>query len=106
MEQLHLLNKLEQLRHINQRPSNQSIFIPHLKLVESRATAIVVRQGVTYPQGTWPTKSVPGQGESLQVLHHRLISRGNQGVGIVTYSYCHQIGHLFNHCPLVDDRLR
>jgi hypothetical protein len=24
----------------------------------------------------------------------------------MTYSYCHQMGHLFNNCPFVDDRLR
>jgi hypothetical protein len=52
MEQLHLLNMLKQLRHINQRPSNQSIFIPHLEHVEPKTTPIIVRHGVTYPQGT------------------------------------------------------
>ncbi len=35
-----------------------------------------------------------------------MISRGNQGVGIVTYSYCYQMGHVFNHCPFVEDRLK
>jgi len=29
-----------------------------------------------------------------------------QGAGTVTYSYCQKLGHLFNHCPFVDDRLR
>ncbi len=24
----------------------------------------------------------------------------------MTYSYCYQMGHAFNHCPFVDDRLR
>ncbi len=24
----------------------------------------------------------------------------------MTYSYCHQMGHFFNHCPFLDDRLR
>ncbi len=24
----------------------------------------------------------------------------------MTYSYCYQTGHMFNHCPFVDDRLR
>jgi len=49
---------------------------------------------------------VPGLGVRSQVLDHRLVSGRNQGVGTVTYSYCHQMGHLFNHCPLIDDRLR
>jgi hypothetical protein len=35
-----------------------------------------------------------------------MVSRGNQGVGTMTYSYCYQMGHLFNHYPFVDDRLR
>jgi len=52
MERLHLLNKLEQLHHINQRQSNQSISIPHLKHVEPKAAPTVVWQGITYPQGT------------------------------------------------------
>jgi hypothetical protein len=51
-------------------------------------------------------KSIPSPSERSQVPHHIPISRGNQGVGIVTHSYCHQMGHLLNHCPLVDDRLR
>jgi hypothetical protein len=44
--------------------------------------------------------------EWSQVLHHRLVSGGKQGARIVTYSYCHKMGHLFNCCPFVDDRLR
>jgi len=80
MEQLHPLNRLEQLRHIDQRSSNQLIFIPHLEPIEPRATLIVVRQGVTYPQGTWHVKSVSGPSERSQVSHHRPVSRGNQGV--------------------------
>jgi hypothetical protein len=35
-----------------------------------------------------------------------MVLGGNQGVGIMTYSYFYQMGHLFNHCPFVDDRLR
>jgi hypothetical protein len=105
MERLHLLNKLEQLRHINQRPSNQSISIPHLKHVEPKATPTVV-WGITYPQSTWPTRLVLGEGERLQVPHHRSVLRGNQGVGTITCSYCHQIGRLLNHCPLINDGLR
>jgi hypothetical protein len=35
-----------------------------------------------------------------------LISRRNQGVGIVTCFYCQQMGHQFNYYPFVDDRLR
>jgi hypothetical protein len=34
VEQLQLFNRLEQLRPINQRPSNQSISIPNLEHVE------------------------------------------------------------------------
>jgi len=52
MEQLHLFNKLEQLRHVNRRPSNQSIFITHVKLVELKATPTIVQHGVIYPKGT------------------------------------------------------
>jgi hypothetical protein len=37
---------------IDQRLSNQLVSIPHIELVEPRATPIVVWQGVTYPQGT------------------------------------------------------
>jgi hypothetical protein len=51
-------------------------------------------------------RSVPNPGERSQVLHHRLISGGNQGVGIMTCSYCHKMGHMFNRCPFVDDRLK
>jgi hypothetical protein len=39
-------------------------------------------------------------------LHHRPISRGNQGVGVVTCTYCHWMEHLLNCCPIVDDKLR
>jgi hypothetical protein len=24
----------------------------------------------------------------------------------MTCSYCHQMGHMFNHCPFINDRLR
>jgi hypothetical protein len=51
-------------------------------------------------------KLVLGPGVRSQVLDHRPISRGNQGAGTVTCSYCHQMGHFFNHCPLIDDKLR
>jgi hypothetical protein len=61
---------------------------------------------MTYPQSDWLVRLILGLGERSQVVHHRPISRGNQGVGIVTYSYCHQMGHLLNRCPLVDDKLR
>jgi len=93
---------LEQLRHIDQRLYIQSVSIPH---VEPRATPIVARQGVVYPQGIWLVRSVPGPSERSQVPHHKLDSRANQGVGTITYPYCYQMGHLFNHCPFVDDRL-
>jgi hypothetical protein len=49
---------------------------------------------------------VPSPGVRSQVLNHRLVSGGNRGFGTVTCSYCHRMGHLFNHCPLIDDRLR
>ncbi len=51
-------------------------------------------------------RSIPSQGERSQVPQHRSISGGNQGVGIITYSYYQHVGHLFNHCPFVDDILR
>jgi hypothetical protein len=43
---------------------------------------------------------VPSPSERSQVPHHRPILGGNQGAGTVTYSYCQQVGHLLNHCPL------
>jgi hypothetical protein len=52
MERLHLLSRLEQLHHISQRPSNQSIFIPHLEPIEPKTTPTIVQQGTTYPQNT------------------------------------------------------
>jgi hypothetical protein len=60
--------------------------MPHLKHVKPRATPTVVKQGVTYPQGTWLTRSIPRPSERSQVLHHRPILGGNQGVGTITYS--------------------
>jgi hypothetical protein len=42
MEQLHLLNRLEQLCHVDRRLCNQSISIPHVKPVEPKVTPIVV----------------------------------------------------------------
>jgi hypothetical protein len=48
----------------------------------------IVWQETTYEQGTWPTRLVLGQGEKSQVSHHRPILGGNQGVGIITCSYC------------------
>jgi hypothetical protein len=51
-------------------------------------------------------RSIPRPSEQLQVLHHRLVSGGNQGVRTMTYSYYYQIRHLFNCCPFVDDKLR
>jgi hypothetical protein len=50
--------------------------------------------------------SISSVGERSQIPHHNLVVGRNQGVGIVTYSYCHQMGHLFNCCPFDDDRLR
>jgi hypothetical protein len=47
---------------------------------------------------------VLGLGERLQAPHHILVSGANQGVGTMAYSYCYQIGHMFNPCPFVDDR--
>jgi hypothetical protein len=49
---------------------------------------------------------VPSLGERSQVPHYKLVLRGNQGVGIMTCSYCYQMGHLFNWCPFVDDGLK
>ncbi len=42
MEQLHLLNRLEQLRHIDQKSSYQSISIPPIKPIEPKAIPKVV----------------------------------------------------------------
>ncbi len=51
-------------------------------------------------------RSVPGPGERSQNPHHRLVLKRNQGTRSVTCSYCYQMGHMFQHCPFVDDRLR
>ncbi len=102
MEWLHLLNRLEQLHHIDQK----SISTPHVELLKLRATPTVVWWGVIYPQGTRPMRLVPSPSERSQVPHHKPILGANQGVGIVTRSYCYQMGHLFNHCPFVDDKTR
>jgi hypothetical protein len=53
-----------------------------------------------------PTKLIFNEGEKPQVPHSTSVSRGNQGVGIATCSYCQQMGHRFSYCPFVDDRLR
>jgi hypothetical protein len=58
MEQLHLLNRLEQLRHIDWKSSNQLVSIPHLEPIEPIATSIVVRQGIIYSQGIWHVRLV------------------------------------------------
>ncbi len=50
-------------------------------------------------------RSIPSLSEKSQVPHHIPVSRGNQGAKTITYSYCYQVGHLFNCCPFVDDRL-
>jgi hypothetical protein len=49
---------------------------------------------------------VPSLRERSQISYHKPILKGNQGVGNVTCIYCHQMGHLLNRCPVVDDRLR
>jgi hypothetical protein len=100
MEWLHLLNRLEKLCHIDQKSCNQSVFIPHLEHVEPQATPTFVPQGITYTQGTQPIKPVPSPNERSQVLHHRLVSRGNQGarsvpINIVNmWDTCSTIIHL------------
>jgi len=86
MEQIQLFNRLEQIQHIDWRPSNQSVSIQHLELVEPQTTLRIVWQKVTYQQSTWPTRSVHVQGERTQVPHHILVSIRNQGVGIVICS--------------------
>jgi len=106
MERLHLLNRLEQFCHIDWKSFNQLVLLPHLEPIEPITTPIIVPQGVIYSQGTWPIGLVHGQKERSQVPHHKSVSRGNQGVGTITCSYCHQMGHLLNCCPLVDDRLK
>jgi hypothetical protein len=88
MEWLHLLNKLEQLHHVDRRLFNQSIFIPHVEHVKPKATPTFVQYRITYPQGTSPTKLIFGLRERSQIPHHKLIFSGNQGVGTLTCSYC------------------
>ncbi len=106
MERLHLLNRLEQLCHVDRKPSNQSIFIPHVEHVKRKTTPIVVQHGVIYPQGTWLAKSVLGPGERSQVPHHKSVPGRNEGVGTITCSYCYQMKHMFNRSPFVDDKLK
>jgi hypothetical protein len=55
---------------IEDRLINQ-FFIPHVEPIEPKATPIVVRQGVIYPQGTQPMRSVVGPSERSQVPHHK-----------------------------------
>jgi hypothetical protein len=82
-------------------------FLYHMyNLLNSKATPTIVWQGVIYPQGTWPVRAVSSPSEQLQISHHKLVSKRNQGVGTVTYSYYHKMEHLFNCYPFVDDRLR
>jgi hypothetical protein len=50
--------------------------------------------------------SISSVSERSQIPHHNLILGGNQGARTMTYSYCHQMGHMFNCCPFDDDRLR
>jgi hypothetical protein len=49
---------------------------------------------------------VLGPSERSQIPHHIHVLGKNQGVGTITCSYCYQMGHMFNRCPFVDDKLR
>jgi len=49
---------------------------------------------------------VLGLSERSQVPHHIHVLGQNQDVGTTTCSYCYQMGHMFNCCPFVDDKLR
>jgi hypothetical protein len=49
---------------------------------------------------------VPSQGERLKILYNTLYSRENMGIETITYFYCQQKIHQFNHCAFVNDRLR
>jgi hypothetical protein len=77
VERLQLLKKLKQLRHIDQRPSIQSVSIPDLKHVEPQTRPTIVWQETTYQQSTWLTRSTLGQNERSQVPHHRSVLGGN-----------------------------
>ncbi len=57
-------------------------------------------------KGIYPTRLAHGPGERTQVPPHKLVWGGNQGAKTVTCSYCYQMGHLINHFPFVDERLR
>jgi hypothetical protein len=35
-----------------------------------------------------------------------MVLGGNSNNENITYSYCQHVGHLFVHCPFVDDKLR
>jgi hypothetical protein len=90
----------ESLKELGARQYNQWIFISHVEFVEPRATPIVVRHRVIYPQGVWFVKLVRDLGEISQVPHHRPISKGNQGVGIIPihiinrWDICSIVAHL------------
>jgi hypothetical protein len=90
----------ESLKELGACQYNQWTFISHVELVEPRATPIVVRHRVIYPQGAWFVKLVRDLGEISQVPHHRPISRGNQGVGIILihiinrWDICSIVAHL------------
>jgi hypothetical protein len=63
MEWIQLINKLEQLCYIDQRPSNQSISIPHLEHIELWTTLMIVWQKPTCQPTTWTTRLMPCQSE-------------------------------------------
>ncbi len=77
---------MEQIQHIDWRPSNQLVSIQHLELVEPQTTLMIVWQKVTNQQSTWPTRSAHVQGERSQVPHHISVSIRNQGARIVICS--------------------
>ncbi len=49
---------------------------------------------------------IPSPGERTQVSHHKQVLGRKYGARTMTCSYCYQMGHIFNCCPFVDDRLR
>jgi len=55
---------------------------------------MIVHKKTTYQQGSWLVRFALSQSERSQVPHHKLVSRGNQHAGIITFSHCQQEGHV------------
>jgi hypothetical protein len=60
MERIQLINKLDQLHHMDWRPYNKIPSIPHLELIKPQMASTVVQQEPTYQHVTRLTQLVLG----------------------------------------------